>query len=157
MNPINLKFVVEIILFKIEHKIWSVIFIAQVRVNGSYKFKIEKVHIKGFAPTPCISLSSGAWVANILNQEFCLYLLANSAPEEREIQGCGGEPFNLNFLNLKFVGPINSYLGYNSQFAKQIGDIVIHFESTTFIAINYVLAVYSQIHHKMAIFFENSL
>ena len=38
----------------------KVIIIAQVRVNGSYKFQIEKVKIKGFAPTPCISLSSGA-------------------------------------------------------------------------------------------------
>ena len=27
--------------------------------------------------------------------------------------GCGGEPFNLNFLNFLFVGPINSYLDYN--------------------------------------------
>ena len=27
--------------------------------------------------------------------------------------GFGGEPFNLNFLNLKFVGPINSFLGYS--------------------------------------------
>ena len=34
--------------------------IAQERVNGSYKFQIEKVKIKGFAPKPCISLSSGA-------------------------------------------------------------------------------------------------
>ena len=34
--------------------------IAQVRVNGSYKFKIEKMNIKGFAPTPFISIFSGA-------------------------------------------------------------------------------------------------
>ena len=34
--------------------------IAQVRVNGSYIWKIEKVMIKGFAPVPFISLSSGA-------------------------------------------------------------------------------------------------
>ena len=28
-------------------------YIAQVRVNGSYKIKIEKVKIQGFAPKPC--------------------------------------------------------------------------------------------------------
>ena len=44
---------------------------------GAFKSRIEKVKIKGFAPAHCISLSSGAWVANILNQEFCLSLLAN--------------------------------------------------------------------------------
>ena len=27
----------------------------------------------------------------------------------------GGEPFNLNFLNFEFVGPLNSYLGYKTK------------------------------------------
>ena len=46
-------------------------------VKGTFKRQIEKVKIKGFAPTPFISLSSGAYVTNILNQKFCLSLLAN--------------------------------------------------------------------------------
>jgi len=28
------------------------------------------------------------------------------------ITGCGGEPFNLDFLNFSIAGPINSYLDY---------------------------------------------
>ena len=72
-------------------------FIVKVRANGSYKWKIENVEIKGFAPTPCISLVSSAWVAMILNQELCLSLLANKAPEEREIKGVGANPLTSTF------------------------------------------------------------
>ena len=34
-------------------------------------------------------------MANILNQEFCLFLLANQEKEDRDDKTSGGEPSNL--------------------------------------------------------------
>ena len=49
-------------------------------------------------------------MANILNQEFCLSLLANL----QRRRGYGGEGDNQRKISFLFVGPICSYLDYKS-------------------------------------------
>ena len=50
--------------------------------------------------------------------------IGHSGTEGERNTGCGGEPFNVNFLNFEFVGPIDSYLGYK----YHRSDLVFDFE-----------------------------
>ena len=82
--------------------------IAQVRANGSYKWKIEKLRLKGSPPLSLLRCLSGQYFESGI-----LFISSGQlGTREERNKGCGGEPFNLNFLNCSFVGPISSYLGY---------------------------------------------
>ena len=71
--------------------------IVKVKAIGSYKWKIENVEVKGFAPTPFISLSSGALLARRDKQSSWFKIMATQALETREIQGVGANPLISTF------------------------------------------------------------
>ena len=84
---------------------------------GPTNEQLRKLRLKGSPPLSLLRCLSGQYFESGI---LFIYSGQLGTREERN-KGCGGKPFNLNFLNCSFVGPISSYLGYRSLITNHEG------------------------------------